>query len=821
MCYTITQHKKCSCKKSYRLSYTTSGKLLNHMLSHCSSYKGDNNPFNDSNKKEYIICANLHYLINTPDLPRLTTISDKNRSMVAAASTIKTREQRAFLRNRIPVKSMKGIKLVKVMIDGDKDTDIDMTRKESRKGKTYSSMLKKDVLYNSNNYYRVPFGSLKMRQRRHRMKDIAKKLLAACVDRKEYHNSNKDEEYLQLNQSLAIDILNLIDGVKEYLESQIKLRFDAVLDMAMEPVAGDKEGLIGELDMQKKSHALALALLSETTSAGYSRMKKALGKVNNESTNIPSYYKITKETRPPISPFSIDKMKPLGEIDPQYMQEPLIDEEEEQANETQAVMVGKFKTEQEELESVLRSTSEAGATLEGARIDGGYGKYVSLMVETNVKKGRDIGEGEDIIVIDSIDGAEHLKSKKKITSVISFSSSLFSSAWIQEGSLTAGTSVNILTWQQLRGTESLQTMIPSVHDYFKQKYQLRIKEKNRDVIDHKYWFYDLHDGKMLYLLTQHSLWNRRHHPFLLCTCQRGEGVLANRTHVCRVIHSHSKQVQLYDRSLDRWNKKRRQLEVMKSKKSYTVKDHNSWVDEKNEGCSHFGIHPDLLPRDGIRFDTFHLKCAVTRRLMTYLRRFILNQSDKLIEDFSSKVLRTFWNDYHIYVWKNKKNFASFLGNEIALFVAHSEKIRTFMEENLILNDNIKDIIEGLSLWVSIFKFLAISHLREWSEREYVNKIEIFEENLMKFYDVGSRTFLSKDGKVGCDETFYLHTLRYYIPQVVRTTYERHHCGIGIFSMQGFERRNKESKSCMKRFTNHRGNILVNNLRRIWDVYSNT
>ena len=228
-------HKKCSCKKSYRLSYTTSGKLLNHMLSHCSSYKGDNNPFNDSNKKEYIICANLHYLINTPDLPRLTTVSDKNRSKVAAASTIKTREQRAFLRNRIPVKSMKGIKLVKVMIDGDKDTDIDMTRKESRKGKTYSSMLKKDVLYNSNNYYRVPFGSLKMRQRRHRMKDIAKKLLAACVDRKEYHNSNKDEEYLQLNQSLAIDILNLIDGVKEYLESQIKLRFDAVLDMAMEP----------------------------------------------------------------------------------------------------------------------------------------------------------------------------------------------------------------------------------------------------------------------------------------------------------------------------------------------------------------------------------------------------------------------------------------------------------------------------------------------------------------------------------------------------------------------------------------------------------
>ena len=143
-----------------------------------------------------------------------------------------------------------------------------------------------------------------------------------------------------------------------------------------------------------------------------------------------------------------------------------------------------------------------------------------------------------------------------------------------------------------------------------------------------------------------------------------------------------------------------------------------------------------------------------------------------------------------------------------------------MKENFIVTDNIKDILEGLSLWVSIFKFLAISHLCEWSEREYLIMIENFEENLIKFYDVGSRTFISKDRKVGCDETFYLHTLRYYIPRVVCITYERHHCGIGIFSMQGFERRNKESKSCVKKFLNNRGNILVNNLRRIWDVYNN-
>ena len=46
-------------------------------------------------------------------------------------------------------------------------------------------------------------------------------------------------------------------------------------------------------------------------------------------------------------------------------------------------------------------------------------------------------------------------------------------------------------------------------------------------------------------------------------------------------------------------------------------------------------------------------------------------------------------------------------------------------------------------------------------------------------------------------------------------------GVGIFSMQGFERRNKESKNTLKRFCNHRGNIVVPNLKRLWDIFHNS
>ena len=245
-----------------------------------------------------------------------------------------------------------------------------------------------------------------------------------------------------------------------------------------------------------------------------------------------------------------------------------------------------------------------------------------------------------------------------------------------------------------------------------------------------------------------------------------------------------------------------------------MKEHRDWVDGSNNGVSHHGIHPSLLPVDDICFDIFHMKCSATKKLMAYLRRFILNQSPEIIKDFNVKVLKNFWNHYHIHVWRNKKNFASFLGNEIALFVANTEKITGFLRENFISTNEIEDIMEGLELWEQMFKFLAITYLDN-GENNYVKAIERFERSVRRFYDVGSRTFLSSSGE---EETFYCHVLRFYMLPIAKKTYERHKLGLGIFSMQGFERRNKESKRCLTRTSNYRGNIVVNNVKRLWDYY---
>ena len=71
---------------------------------------------------------------------------------------------------------------------------------------------------------------------------------------------------------------------------------------------------------------------------------------------------------------------------------------------------------------------------------------------------------------------------------------------------------------------------------------------------------------------------------------------------------------------------------------------------------------------------------------------------------------------------------------------------------------------------------------------------------------------------GDDETFNLHCLQFYMPMIAEITLERHKLGLGIFTMQGFERRNKESKNTLRSFCNGKGRFLTTNMRRLHDLF---
>ena len=77
-------------------------------------------------------------------------------------------------------------------------------------------------------------------------------------------------------------------------------------------------------------------------------------------------------------------------------------------------------------------------------------------------------------------------------------------------------------------------------------------------------------------------------------------------------------------------------------------------------------------------------------------------------------------------------------------------------------------------------------------------------------------FTKKD--TGDLENTYSHVLRFYLVRHAKITWDQHKLGLRIFSIQGFERRNKESKNKYRRFTNHKHNACVQNLRQLYNIF---
>ena len=150
-----------------------------------------------------------------------------------------------------------------------------------------------------------------------------------------------------------------------------------------------------------------------------------------------------------------------------------------------------------------------------------------------------------------------------------------------------------------------------------------------------------------------------------------------------------------------------------------------------------------------------------------------------------------------------------------LFIRYRKNIVQFLRDKFVSTPTLEALCNGLITWGKITSFLVITTIENKEEHE--RKVLVFEKNIKAFYAAGAKTFLTKNN-IGDDETFYLHCLRFYIPKIAKQTFEQHNMGIGIFTMQGFERRNKESKNVLKRFSNNRGNIALSNLKRLFDIF---
>jgi hypothetical protein len=676
--------------------------------------------------------------------------------------------------------------------------------------------------------YRKSYQNLSMRERSRRVAKLAQVVLGACIDRTALelsYSSGEEENYLEGNEELAVDLITVLDAIRHRVQREMKINLvngRIANEMSPPPPSSHESRELSAEDILENETASAemvyntsIALLTATTMSGYANVHAKLFRNPNLHQSgpklLPSYYMLTKN-RPKIEELSLTD----NNINNNYLH---LDSAEDAMSYYNLLPLDdsisvdmQVVTMMSQLASPtarINPPSETGASEEietqpfmGAKLVGSFLDYVNRMREKHTKA-RDcpITEDTKIVVLDSYDGAEHSTTSGKRVNVISFNSQLFCRETIQSGATTAG-SFNILTWQQVRGEEKCSVIFPVLDNIFKEKTDLMKRYPHVSI-------YEMHDGKMLYILTQHCLFNCKHHPFLLCKCKRGEGI-TNPDHEC-VWLTHEEQCHNYKYSLRKWN---RVLSKLKEGETYTRTKHMKWCDEHNLGVSHFGLPPEIFCRSNIRFDIFHLRGSISRRLMMYLRKFIMMQSEELMTSFST-ILEEIWREYLVDIWNLNKPLTSFKGADILVFIKNIPRMVEFLRTNFELTTVMEKFCEGMELWVRLSEFMNIVKIDD--DALYVALLTQFESNLKQFYECGRISFLTKNAD-GDDEFFYSHVLRFYLPKIAREIYTDQGVGLGVFTMQGYERRNKESKNTLKRFTNNKGNVLIQNMKRLWDIF---
>ena len=54
--------------------------------------------------------------------------------------------------------------------------------------------------------------------------------------------------------------------------------------------------------------------------------------------------------------------------------------------------------------------------------------------------------------------------------------------------------------------------------------------------------------------------------------------------------------------------------------------------------------------------------------------------------------------------------------------------------------------------------------------------------------------------------------------IIEDTWKKYRLGVRIFTIQGFERTNKESNHALNNHNNYRGNIVIQNLTKLYNEF---
>ena len=367
------------------------------------------------------------------------------------------------------------------------------------------------------------------------------------------------------------------------------------------------------------------------------------------------------------------------------------------------------------------------------------------------------------------------------------------------------------------GVENARNVLASVETIFQERKEVR---DNASVIfkdmfngEVKYQQYKIADIKMLQILLGTVYWQRQKGSCMFCKCNKRDGVINNQTHICNFITDKE--------HLKYYNKAQGMYQTMYEKHTDDQGETNEkkvfqqlheWAGNFNFGITGLGIHPDILPISMVRPDVFHLCMGVTKRLLKHTQ-FILSQYDKSAKDKFERLIARFLSEEEILIWKLKKPIDSYKGEELKKFTRNfCELAERILEKKVIEEDeDWNALMEAIKIWPKLHKFIVKAKVNEGDD--YEAEVVQFEKEVKEFYEFGKECFLrDKHGIDGAGETTYLHILRYNLATFARQIYNDHGLGIGVFTMQGVERRNKESKHIFTHHTNNKGNLSIITLK---------
>ena len=506
----FAKHIKCNKKRKCK---KRSGFFLN-------KYVAGSSPFDPS--KSFNICYTMNMLIESESI---TEVKEKDKPVVVAqvrvadieqvscevmgkkkptdpgpTATRSSRYQRRVHERdgKLTFEELKDYHTVAIKCGASDDEDfdevIDITEeKVPKKRVTYL-----DKILDYSMKYKFPFRKLKWKNRVDRIDDISARIIACCLDREEVKKNGM--KYITGNEDFAHEVLNIVNGIKDRLDVKLKVDMKAI-DEPRPCELNDDDDIV--VPMDEESFNMAYTILGESTGRGYERIRKKFNEINIDKP-LPSMYFLNKKL--PIKIEAIEFDSNSSELDMTADKDKLL----------YGLATGKDVKSEEEALMLFSQKDQLEKTI-GAKLYGNLDNYVDLMRKQHEDKGVTIQDGEDVILLSSFDGAEAIRTNTKVSTVISYSSSMLTSSMITSKQVKAGSSFNICTWMQVLGKEEFTTLNGSLSNYFqsRQEYTSGTK-KIQHLPNSKVYCYDVHDGKMMYMLFQHSVWNRKHHPFIMC-----------------------------------------------------------------------------------------------------------------------------------------------------------------------------------------------------------------------------------------------------------------------------------------------------------------